>query len=134
MFGIGKLVSGLTGGLLDKIGLGFLSPFVSMAVNFFSGNYLDLIGDVTNLVGKFTNSSFLKNLSQLNPLGSFGQGSNCFSNILSSGSSRFNLLQTTAQLLGLNKASKMLDVVGEFRNSFGLIQQNRESAHYNYLR
>lgn len=78
MFGLGKLVSSLTGGLLDKIGLGFLSPFVSMAVNFFSGNYLALIGDVTNLVGTFSNSSFLKNLSQLNPLGSFDQRKWCF--------------------------------------------------------
>lgn len=132
MFGLGKIFSGLTGGLFDKIGLGFLKPFVSLAVNFFSGNYLGLIGDLTNLVGKFSNSSFLKNLSQLNPLGSFGQGSNCFGNILSG--NRFNLLRTTAQVLGLNKADRMLSVVDDFRSSVNLIQQNRENAHYNFLR
>ena len=132
MFGLGKVFSGLAGGLLDKIGLGFLKPFVSLAVNFFSGNYLALIGDVTSLVGQFSNSSFLKNLSQLNPLGSFGQGSNCFGSLLSGG--RFNLLQNTAQLLGLNKADKMLSVVNDFRSSLNLINQNRENAHYNCLR
>lgn len=132
MFGLGKIFSGLTGGLLDKIGLGFLKPFVSLAVDFFSGDYLSLIGDVTSLVGKFSNSSFLKNLSQLNPLGSFGQGSNCFGSLLSGG--RFSFLQSTAQLLGLNKADKMLSVVNEFRSSLDLINQNRENAYYNCLR
>lgn len=132
MFGLGKIFSGLTGGLLDKIGLGFLSPFVSLAVNFFSGNYIALIGDVSSLVGRFSNSSFLKNLSQLNPLGSFGQGTNCFGNILSG--NRFNVLRTTTQLLGLNKADRMLSVVEDFRSSVSLIQQNREIAHYNFLR
>lgn len=132
MFGLGKIFSGIAGGFLDKIGLGFLKPFVSLAVNFFSGNYLALIGDITNLVGRFSNSSFLKNLSRLNPLGGFGSGSNCFGNIISGG--RFNLLRTTAQILGLNKADRMLSVVSDFRSSLNLINQNRENAHYHCLR
>lgn len=132
MFGLGKIFSGIAGGLLDKIGLGFLKPFVSLAVNFFSGDYLSLIGDITNLVGQFTNSSFLKNLSNLNPLGQFGSGSNCFGNLLNGG--RFDVLKSTAQLLGLNKADKMLNVVNDFRSSLNLINQNRENAHYNFLR
>lgn len=132
MFGLGKIFSGIAGGFLDKIGLGFLKPFVSLAVNFFSGNYLALIGDITNLVGQFSNSSFLKNLSNLNPLGQFGSGSNCFGNLISG--ERFNLLKTTAQILGLNKADRMLNLVDDFRSSFSLVQQNRENAHYSFLR
>lgn len=130
MFGLGKLVSGLTGGLLDKIGLGFLSPFVSMAVNFFSGNYLALIGDVTNLVAQFTDSSFLNNLAKLQPLGDFANGG-CFGNLLSF--DKLDLFKSAAQMLGLNKVSAMLDVVEEFNSSFNLIQQNREAAYYNRL-
>ena len=131
MFGLGKLVSSLTGGLLDKIGLGFLTPIVSMAVNFASGNYLALIGDVTNLVAQFTDSSFLKNLSQFQPLGSFGQGGGCFSSLLSF--DKLDSLRGAAQLLGLGKADNMLKVVQEFSTSFNMIQQNREVAHYGRL-
>lgn len=132
MFGLGKIFSSIAGGFLDKIGLGFLKPFVSLAVNFFSGDYLSLIGDITNLVGQFSNSSFLKNLSNLNPLGQFGGGSNCFGNLMSGG--RFDGLRSTAQLLGLNKADKMLNLVNDFRSSINTIQQNRENAHYYCLR
>lgn len=131
MFGLGKVFSGLTGGLLDKIGLGFLKPFVSLAVNFFSGNYLGLIGDISNLVGRFSNSSFLKNLSQLNPLGQFGGGSNCFGNLISGG--KFNLMRSAAQLLGLNKAERMLNLVNDFQSSFNVIQQKRENAFYQQI-
>lgn len=130
MFGLGKLVSGLTGGLLDKIGLGFLTPIISMAVNFASGNYLALIGDVTSLVAQFTDSSFLKNLSQFQPLGSFGQVG-CFNNLLSF--DKLDSLRGTAQLLGLSKADNMLKVVEEFSTSFNMIQQNREVAYYGRL-
>lgn len=128
MFGIGKLF----GGFLSKIGLGFLSPFVSLAVNFFSGNYLALIGDITNLVGKFSKSSFLRNMSLLNPLGSFSQKTSCFGNLFSG--NKLGILRGAAQMLGLNKAESMFRVVDDFRSSYSLIQQNRENAHYYFLR
>lgn len=132
MFGLGKLISGLTGGLLDRIGLGFLSPLISGAVNFFSGNYLALIGDLTSLVSRFSNSSFLQNLSLLNPLGSFSQGSNCFGNLISG--DRFNTFQSTARLLGLDKADKMFNLVNDFRFTANLINQQRETAHFGCMR
>jgi hypothetical protein len=128
MFGIGKLF----GGFLNKIGLGFLSPFVSLAVNFFSGNYLALIGDISNLVGKFSKSSFLKNMSLLNPLGNFSQKTSVLGNLFSG--NKLGILRNSAQFLGLNKAENMLAVVAEFRSSYNLVQQNRENAHYYYLR
>lgn len=78
MFGIGSLV----GGLLDKIGLGDLAPFVSMGINFFTGNWAGLVGDVANLVAKFTDSEFLDRVAQFAPLGGFAGGN--FGDLLSS--------------------------------------------------
>lgn len=128
MFGLGKLVSGITGGLLDKIGLGFLSPFVSMAVNFFSGNYMALIGDIANVVGQFTNSSFLQNLSQFQPLGMFGQGGGCFGSLPNF--TNLDNLRGTAQMLGLDSAARMFDVIEDYTGAFNVIQQSRETAFY----
>lgn len=130
MFGLGKLISGLTGGLLDKIGLGFLTPFVSLAVNFFSGNYVAMIGDLTNLIGQFTDSEFLKNLSKFPPLGMLGQGGG-FGSLPSFGDLDF--LRGTAQTLGLDKVDKMLDLVQDFSTTMNVISQNRETAHYGRL-
>lgn len=132
MLGLGKLVSGLAGGLLDKIGLGFLTPFVSLAVNFFSGNYVAMIGDVTNLVSRFSDSSFLQNLSKFQPLGMLGQGGGCFGSNLPSFSD-VDTWRGTAQMLGLDKAEKMFNLVEDFGATFNVIQQNRETAYYGRL-
>ena len=77
MFGIDKLI----GGVLDKIGLGDLAPFVSLGINFFTGNWVGLIGDVTNLVAKFTDSKFLDKVAKFAPLGNFASGN--FGDLLS---------------------------------------------------
>lgn len=77
MFGLDKLI----GGVLDKIGLGELAPFVSLGINLFTGNWVGLIGDVTNLVAKFTDSKFLDKVAKFAPLGNFANGN--FGNILS---------------------------------------------------
>lgn len=127
MFGLGKLVSGLTGGLLDKVGLGFLKPFVSGAVNFFSGNYAALIGDVLNIVAEFTNSSFLDNLAKLQPLGAFSDGNFSFDKLLLGDGLGF--LKDSAQLLGMDKVNDMLSLVDEFSDSMSIITQQRQAAN-----
>jgi len=129
MFGLGKLIGGLAGGLLDKIGLGFLTPFVSLAVDYFTGNYAAMIGDLTNLVGQFSDSSFLKNLSKFQPLGMLGQGG--FSGLSSLGN--LDVLRGTAQTLGLDKVDKMFDLVQDFGTTLSTIQQNREMAYFGRL-
>lgn len=72
MFGIGKLLGGVAGGLLDKIGLGKLAPFVQMGLNALTGNWLGVAKDVFSLVSNFK-GNFLDNASSKPPLGGFEQ-------------------------------------------------------------
>ena len=128
MFGLGKLVSGLTGGLLDKIGLGFLKPFVSIAVDLFTGDYASLIGDVTNLVAQFTGMDFLENLSKLNPLGAFGGGGDFLGNLLSG--EGLSSLKDLAHSVGFTGADKLFNIVEDFNSATSLLSQNRSAAQF----
>ena len=78
MFGIGKLIGSVAGGLLDKIGLGKLAPFVQMGLNAMTGNWLGVAKDVFGLVSNFK-GNFLDNASNKPPLGGFEQPGNSFS-------------------------------------------------------
>jgi hypothetical protein len=77
MFGIGKLLGNVAGGLLDKIGLGKIAPFVKMGLNALTGNWLGVAQDVFSMVSNFK-GNFQNNASQLPPLGGFEQPSNNF--------------------------------------------------------
>lgn len=70
MFGIGKLI----GGALEAVGLGKIAPFVSLAANVFTGNWAGVATDVMGLVSKFSDSSFLNNVSKQAPVGGFSSG------------------------------------------------------------
>ena len=131
MFGIGKLFSKLTGGLLDQIGLGFLKPFVAVAFDYFTGDYASLIGDLKGVVGQFVDLSFLDNLDKLQPLGDFAMGGFSFDKLLSG--EGLNFLQDTSELLGLDKVTDMLNLVGEFNDSVNIINQGRQTAQYSFL-
>lgn len=82
MFGIGKLLGNVAGGLLDKIGLGSIAPFVKMGLNALTGNWLGVAQDVFGMVSNFK-GNFQNNASKLPPLGGFdnpnssGQTDNC---------------------------------------------------------
>lgn len=75
MFGIGKLIGSVAGGLLDKIGLGKLAPFVQLGLNALTGNWLGVAKDVFGLVSNFK-GNFLDNASNKPPLGGFDQPGN----------------------------------------------------------
>jgi hypothetical protein len=77
MFGIGKLLGSVAGGLLDKIGLGSIAPFVKMGLNALTGNWLGVAQDVFSLVSNFK-GNFQNNASQLPPLGGFENPINNF--------------------------------------------------------
>lgn len=77
MFGIGKLLGNVAGGLLDKIGLGSIAPFVKLGLNALTGNWLGVAQDVFGLVSNFK-GNFLDKASSLPPLGGFDQPSNLF--------------------------------------------------------
>ena len=70
MFGIGKLLGNVAGGLLDKIGLGKIAPFVKMGLNALTGNWLGVAQDVFGLVSSFKGNS-LDGASKQPPLGGF---------------------------------------------------------------
>jgi hypothetical protein len=72
MFGIGKLLGNVAGGLLDKIGLGGIAPFVKMGLNALTGNWLGVAQDVFGLVSSFK-GNFLDKASSFPPLGGFEQ-------------------------------------------------------------
>ncbi len=77
MFGIGKLLGSVAGGLLDKIGLGSIAPFVKMGLNALTGNWLGVAQDVFSLVSNFK-GNFQNNASKLPPLGGFENPTNNF--------------------------------------------------------
>lgn len=77
MFGIGKLLGSVAGGLLDKIGLGKIAPFVQMGLNALTGNWLGVAKDVFNLVSSFKGNP-LDQAASKPPLGGFDQPSNLF--------------------------------------------------------
>lgn len=70
MFGIGKLLGNVAGGILDKVGLGGIAPFVKMGLNAMTGNWLGVAQDVFSMVSKFKDG-FQNNAAQQPPLGGF---------------------------------------------------------------
>src|SRR3982751_591917 len=74
MFGIGKLLGSVAGGLLDKIGLGKIAPFVQLGINALTGNWLGVAQDVFGMVSGFK-GNFLNDASSRPPLGGFEQNS-----------------------------------------------------------
>lgn len=130
MFGfVGKLV----GSVLSKVGLDFLAPIVSMGINFLTGNYAGMIGDVQNLVSKFSNFSFLDKVSKNPPLGCFGQNRN--SDFISRNllNSDFSSWRNQTGENNLERANAALDVVYDYLNSSSRIQSARVNAQFNYF-
>ena len=133
MFGF---VSKLVGGVLDKVGLGFLTPVISLGIDFFTGNYAGMIGDVASLVGKFTNLSFLDKVNPNPPLGGFSGSSNS-----SKGGGLlgklFNLdfgsLGKAASALGFHKAANCFSAINDYGSNFMLMNNTRNySARSEY--
>lgn len=134
MFGLGKLV----GGILDSIGLGKLAPFIAIGIDFFTGNYAALVGDVTDLVSRFTDLSFLDKIAQFAPLGEFGTGG-CFGldsvlsmDRLSELTDRFSSL-STGEMLGVwEKAGKALDLYNEVAQNRLVVNTTRANLATNF--
>lgn len=71
MFGIGKLLGKVVGGVLESIGLGSIAPFVQMGLNALTGNWLGVAEDVFNLVSSFKSRDFADRADKRPPAGNF---------------------------------------------------------------
>jgi hypothetical protein len=71
MFGIGKLLGKVVGGVLEKVGLGSIAPFVKLGLNALTGNWLGVAEDVFNLVSSFKSRDFTDRAAKRPPLGNF---------------------------------------------------------------
>lgn len=74
MFGLDKLIGGITdgllGGLFDKIGMPWMKDIISLAGNAMTGNWLGAAKEVFDLVSQFSNS-FGDQIDRNQPLGDF---------------------------------------------------------------
>jgi hypothetical protein len=73
MFGIGKLLGNVVGGVLEKIGLGSIAPFVKLGLNALTGNWLGVAEDVFNLVSSFKSRDFSDRADKRPPVGNFSR-------------------------------------------------------------
>ena len=80
MFGLDKLFGGggLLGKFFDSVGLGWMTNVMSLAANVMTGNWLAAAQDVFKLVSQFSNDSWMKRVSQSQPLGAFDTTGGCF--------------------------------------------------------
>lgn len=84
MFGIGKILGSVAGGLLDKVGLGKIAPFVKLGLNAMTGNWLGVAKDVFGLVSGFKGNP-LDGASNRPPLGGFENPLSSGNNTLTGG-------------------------------------------------
>jgi hypothetical protein len=118
MFGIGKLLGNVAGGLLDKIGLGSIAPFVKMGLNALTGNWLGVAQDVFGMVSNFK-GNFQNNASKLPPLGGFENQNN--SNSLWQGNNNsLNTNRLSDLFKGLSQLFKGLRVFSNGNEGGGL--------------
>lgn len=114
MFGIGKLLGNVAGGLLDKIGLGKIAPFVKMGLNAMTGNWLGVAQDVFSLVSNFK-GNFQNNASKLPPLGGFENPTNSNS-----------LWQGNNQSLNSNRLTDLFKGLSQLFRGFSALSGGRE--------
>jgi hypothetical protein len=121
MFGIGKLLGSVAGGLLDKIGLGKIAPFVKLGLNALTGNWLGVAQDVFGMVSNFKSNNFLNNASTRPPLGGFEQNSSDnFAPTRENSLSRNRISDLFRGLSNLFKGLKSFGS-GDFAGGFGRI-------------
>ncbi|HEX9961910.1 MAG TPA: hypothetical protein VGB00_13330 [Pyrinomonadaceae bacterium] len=133
MFGIGKILGSVAGGLLDKIGLGKIAPFVQLGINALTGNWLGVAKDVFGLVSNFK-GNFLNNASTRPPLGGFEQ--NSFAPDQNSRLSRNRISDLFRGLSNLFKGFKSLaggDAAGGFGRIFSAFNVLREAFDNNQM-
>lgn len=113
------MLGGLVGGLCKAIGLEEIAPFAQIAVGMFTGDYMSAAKGLAEVVGKFTGSDFLSNLSQTNPLGGFGGGAGGLLGGILGGDKFGGIMQLASGLFGGGQNDKLgglFDTIGGFLN------------------
>ena len=91
-----------------------------------------MIGDIQNLVSKFSNFSFLDRVSKNPPLGTFGQNRNndfVTSRLLNAD---FGSWRERTRENNLSRADAALDVVYDYLSASSRIQSARVNIQFNY--
>lgn len=113
---LGKILGSVAGGLLDKIGLGKITPFVKLGLNAVTGNWLGVAKDVFGMVSNFK-GNFLGKADAKPPLGGFGKS-------LTEGKSSLSENRISGLFKGLSnlfKGIKSLVGGGDMAGSLGKI-------------
>lgn len=141
MFGLGKIVSGAVGGLLNKVGLGKLAPVVSGIVNACTGNWVGVAMDVANLANRLTNGKlgFLNKVAQFAPIAqSFLGGGGNIGDIFKSGGLKnlaSNLLKNVKNASGFTgaqqgfRALQQGNILGGAEKIFNAFKTAEEFVH-----
>ena len=124
MFGIGKILGSVAGGLLDKIGLGKIAPFVKMGLNAMTGNWLGVAKDVFGMVSNFK-GNFMGKAAAKPPLGGFEQAfqgkpslnENRISGLFKGLSSLFNAFKSFS-------SGDMMGGIGKIFSAFNVLQDS----------
>lgn len=137
MFGIGKLIGKVVGGVLEKVGLGSIAPFVKLGLNALTGNWLGVAEDVFNLVSSFKSRDFTDRAAKRPPLGGFSAAPRQAARQSNSVNNRLNeLIDQLAQLnAGNNPATlAMLETVqGSFTDTLAA-STSFSRAYYSQIR
>lgn len=136
MFGIGKLLGKVVGGVLEKVGLGSIAPFVKMGLNALTGNWLGVAEDVFNLVSSFKSRDFADRAATRPPLGGFSTAAKT-ARQANSINNRLNDLVDQLTQLNAGNSPSTLAMFETVRSSFGDSQTASASysrAYYSQIR
>jgi hypothetical protein len=141
----GKILGGLIGGVLEKIGLGKIVPFVKMGINALTGNWLGVAKDVFDMVSGFK-SNFMDGASKKPPLGGFEDFSRSFNGESKLNGNRIsgfmrglkNLFGGVKALLsgdfrGFGKIFNAFNTLRDFFNNNQLYTNRQSSSYYNSI-
>lgn len=118
MFGIGKLLGKVVGGVLEKVGLGSIAPFVKMGLNALTGNWLGVAEDVFNLVSSFKSRDFTDRAAKRPPLGNFATAARSTPRQTSSVNERLDSLIEQYTQLNAGNSPTTLAMFETVRSSF----------------
>ena len=137
MFGIGKLLGNLVGGVLESIGLGKIAPFVKLGLNALTGNWLGVAEDVFNLVSSFKSNDFVDRAAKRPPIGGFAQTPKPAARQAATVNARLDQLIDEYSQVSDDDSSGIRNMFETVRASYRdemTATGNVSRAHYSYIR